>query len=301
MNRRQLEYFLAVARELNFTKAAESLYVSQTAVTQQIRVLEEQLGVQLFARTRRKVELTPAGKVFQSEAMGIMNRMDAAIQRTREASSGFVGSLNIGFTIGIGNTKISDRIQAFNRKYPNIVMRFKNLSPSVLLRQLKEGELDLALMPMFQEKYYAGICFRTVMRDHYVAILPRNHVLAQNQFLTWKDLKDEPLILAATPGSEIGEDLDIIESFIQSGLQPNVADHIEDVETIMFMISANLGVTILPAYMAIPAASRGKIVTIPIGMSKDQVDIIAAWMPEQENPSLEKILPFLDENIMKVS
>jgi len=301
MNRRQLEYFLAVARELNFTKAAESLYVSQTAVTQQIRVLEEQLGVQLFARTRRKVELTPAGKVFQSEAMGIMNRMDAAIQRTREASSGFVGSLNIGFTIGIGNTKISDRIQAFNRKYPNIVMRFKNLSPSVLLRQLKEGELDLALMPMFQEKYYAGICFRTVMRDHYVTILPRNHVLAQNQFLTWKDLKDEPLILAATPGSEIGEDLDIIESFIQSGLQPNVADHIEDVETIMFMISANLGVTILPAYMAIPAASRGKIVTIPIGMSKDQVDIIAAWMPEQENPSLEKILPFLDENIMKVS
>ncbi|MCD8110548.1 MAG: LysR family transcriptional regulator [Clostridiales bacterium] len=296
MNRRQLEYFLAVARELNFTKAAESLYVSQTAVTQQIRVLEEQLGVQLFTRTRRRVELTPAGRVFQREAMGIMNRMDAAVQRTREASSGFVGSLNIGFTIGIGNTEISDRMQAFNRKYPNIVIRFKSLSPSVLLRQLKEGELDLALMPMFQEKYYAGICFRRVVRDHYVAILPRNHVLAQNQFLTWKDLKEEPLILAATPGSEIGEDLDIIESFIQNGLQPNVADHIEDVETIMFMISANMGITILPAYMAIPAASRGKIVTIPIGMSKDQVDIIAAWTPEKENPSLEKILPFLEEN-----
>ncbi|MCC8028811.1 MAG: LysR family transcriptional regulator [Lachnospiraceae bacterium] len=295
MNRRQLEYFLAVARELNFTRAAESLFVSQTAVTQQIRVLEEQLGVQLFVRTKRKVEMTPAGKVFQREALGIMNRMDAAVLRTREASSGFVGSLNIGFTIGIGNTEISDRIQMFNRKYPNIVMRFKNLSPSVLLRQLREGELDLALMPMFQEKYYAGICCRRVVSDHYVAILPKNHVLAQNQFLTWKDLKEEPLFLAATPDSEIGEDLDIIESFIQNGLQPNVLDHIEDMETIMFMISANLGITILPAYMAIPAASRGKIVTIPIGMSKDQVDIIAAWMPEEENPSLEKILPFLEE------
>lgn len=295
MNRRQLEYFLAVARELNFTRAAESLFVSQTAVTQQIRVLEEQLGVQLFVRTKRKVEMTPAGKVFQREALGIMNRMDAAVLRTREASSGFVGSLNIGFTIGIGNTEISDRIQMFNRKYPNIVMRFKNLSPSVLLRQLREGELDLALMPMFQEKYYAGICCRRVVSDHYVAILPKNHVLAQNQFLTWKDLKEEPLFLAATPDSEIGEDLDIIESFIQNGLQPNVLDYIEDVETIMFMISANLGITILPAYMAIPAASRGKIVTIPIGMSKDQVDIIAAWMPEEENPSLEKILPFLEE------
>ncbi|MCD7981940.1 MAG: LysR family transcriptional regulator [Clostridiales bacterium] len=296
MNRRQLEYFLAVARELNFTKAAESLYVSQTAVTQQIRVLEEQLGVKLFERTKRKVELTPAGRVFQSEAIGIINRIDAAVQRTKEVSSGFVGTLNFGFTIGIGNTEISDRIQAFNRKYPNISMRFYNLSPFMLLKQLKEGELDLAVMPMFQEKYYSGISLKRVARDHYVAILPKNHVLAQNLYITWEDLREAPLILATTPDSEIGEDQNIVENFIRRGYQANVTDRIEDVETIMFMVSANMGVTILPAYMAIPAASRGKIATVPIGMSENQVEIIAAWMPEVENPSLKKILPFLEEN-----
>ncbi len=103
------------------------------------------------------------------------------------------------------------------------------------------------------------------------------------------------MILATTPDSEIGEDQNIVENFIRQGYQANVTDRIEDVETIIFMVSANMGVTILPAYMAIPAASRGKIVTVPIGMSENQVEIIAAWMPEVENPSLKKILPFLEE------
>ena len=90
MNSRQLEYFLAVAHELNFTKAAESMYVSQTAVTQQIKALEEQLGVSLFERTKKKVVLTPAGKVFLQEASSILNRIDTAVERTREASSGVI-------------------------------------------------------------------------------------------------------------------------------------------------------------------------------------------------------------------
>lgn len=137
MNSRQLEYFLAVAHELNFTKAAESMYVSQTAVTQQIKALEEQLGVSLFERTKKKVVLTPAGKVFLQEASSILNRIDTAVERTREASSGVIGSLEIGFSVGIGNTGLAEKIQAFNEKYPNIAMKFTNQSPSMLLKMLK--------------------------------------------------------------------------------------------------------------------------------------------------------------------
>lgn len=294
MNSRQLEYFLAVARELNFTKAAESMFVSQTAVTQQIKVLEEQLGVSLFERTKRKVILTPAGKVFQSEAMGILNRMDMAVRRTREVSSGFTGTLDIGFTVGIGNTGISERIQAFNQKYPNISMRFMNLSPSMLLKQLKSGEVDLAIMPLFEEKYYTGIQYKKVAWDNFIAVLPKNHLLAQNQYITWGDLRDENLILAATPNSEIGEDKSIVESFLRLGYKPNVVYNIEDVETIFFMVSANMGVTILPAYMAVPLETRGRLASVPFGGVADQIDIIAGWMPERENPSLERILPFLE-------
>ena len=159
MNSRQLEYFLAVAHELNFTKAAESMYVSQTAVTQQIKALEEQLGVSLFERTKKKVVLTPAGKVFLQEASSILNRIDTAVERTREASSGVIGSLEIGFSVGIGNTGLAEKIQAFNEKYPNIAMKFTNQSPSMLLKMLKNGDLDLVLMPMFEERYYQNVLF----------------------------------------------------------------------------------------------------------------------------------------------
>lgn len=85
------------------------MYVSQTAVTQQIKALEEQLGVSLFERTKKKVVLTPAGNVFLQEATLLLKRMQTAIERTREASSGFIGSLDIGFSIGIGNTGMAGK------------------------------------------------------------------------------------------------------------------------------------------------------------------------------------------------
>lgn len=295
MTSRQLEYFLAVARELNFTKAAESMYVSQTAVTQQIKVLEEQLGVNLFERTKRTVTLTPAGKVFQSEAIGIMNRMNMAAQRTREISNGFAGSLTVGFTVGIGNTNISERIQAFNQEYPNIAMKFYNLSPSMLLKQLKEGSVDLAFMPMFEEEYYQGIEYQYVAKDKMVVVLPTNHHLAQNPSIHWTDLKDERLIMAATTNSEVGEDKKILENMRRMGVKPNIVANIEDVETIFFMISANMGLTILPAYMAAPIATRGRMTFVPLSEAENQIPIIAGWMPKQNNPSLDIILPFLEK------
>ncbi len=294
MNSRQLEYFLAVAKELNFTKAAESMFVSQTAVTQQIKVLEEQLGVNLFERTKRRVALTPAGKVFQNEATDILNRMDLAMLRTREVSSGFTGSLNIGFTLGIGNTEVSERIQAFHQKYPNISMKFRNLSPSMLMKLLRSGEVDLALMPLFDEPSYEGVSYKKVAWDNLIAVLPKNHILAQNQYVTWRELKDEPLILAASPENEVGEGKMILENFLRRGYKPRVMESIEDVETIFFMISVNMGITILPAYLTASVYTRGRLAAVPFGGVTDQVDIIAGWMPENANPSLERILPFLE-------
>ena len=119
------------------------------------------------------------------------------------------------------------------------------------------------------------------------AVFPRTHVLAQKPYVTRADLKDENLILACTPESEIGEDKRIIETFWKRGYHPNVVAKIEDVETILL---------ILPSYLSIPLQSRGRLVSVPFGGPEDTIDIIAAWMPQTENPSLEKILPFLEEN-----
>ena len=210
-----------------------------------------------------------------------------------------IGSLEIGFSVGIGNTGLAEKIQAFNEKYPNIAMKFTNQSPSMLLKMLKNGDLDLVLMPMFEERYYQNVEVRRLSTERMSAVFPRTHVLAQKPYVTRADLKDENLILACTPESEIGEDKRIIETFWKRGYHPNVVAKIEDVETILLMLSANMGVTILPSYLSIPLQSRGRLVSVPFGGPEDTIDIIAAWMPQTENPSLEKILPFLEENQYK--
>ncbi len=295
MTSRQLEYFLAVARDLNFTKAAESMYVSQTAVTQQIKALEDQLGVQLFERTKRHVSLTAAGKVFQPEAVAILNRIDAAVQRTREVKSGFIGTLNIGFTTGLGNTTVSERIRAIHRHYPNILMRFSNLGVSELAKQLRERRQDVGLMPMFHEKYYRDFSYCKVAQDQLMVVMPWDHVLAQNQFVKWKELADEPLILAASAGSGMGEDRLVLDNFSRRGYQPNVIDRIADVDTIMFMVSCHMGITVLPEYLAAPEMVKGRITAVPLSSRNSYLDIVAAWMPDNDNPSLELIIPFVQE------
>ncbi len=299
MNSRQLEYFLAVARELNFTKAAESMYVSQTAVTQQIKALEEQLGVKLFERTKRKVTLTAAGRVFQDEAIAIINRMDRAVERTRKVTSGFIGTLDVGFTVGLGNTKVAERIHAFHRSYPNISMQFVNQGPTMLLKLLKEGHLDVAMMPLFNEKYYEDFCFSQVARDRLMAVMPREHVLAQNQFVTWRELKDEPIIVPAEKDNEIGEDRIITDNFIRRGYQPKIESYNEDTEVVIFMVSCHMGITVLPEYLAIPEVSKGRITAVPFGAWEDQMVIVAVWLPGSDNPSLEKIIPFLQGGLVE--
>ena len=108
MNINQLKYFVAVAEQRSFTKAANQYYLSQTAVTQQVRALEESLGVQLLDRNSRPVSLTPAGAVFLKEAKAILVRMDTAVSRVKDASTGVVGTLRIGYTKGYERSSLSD-------------------------------------------------------------------------------------------------------------------------------------------------------------------------------------------------
>lgn len=116
MNLQQLEYFLALAKLLNFTRVAEKYYISQTAVTQQIKSLEEQLGVKLFNRTKRYVELTLAGSIFVKEAQAIIDRTNEAIAKTQAAEIGFCGAIDVGFIKGYEYSTFPKTVQNFRKK-----------------------------------------------------------------------------------------------------------------------------------------------------------------------------------------
>ena len=259
MNTRQIEYFLAVAEELSFTKAAEKMYVSQTAVTQQIRSLEEQMGVQLFSRTKKKVELTPAGALFMIEGRQILEHIDNAFIHARDVSEGMSGALEIGFANYASNI-LANSLQEFHSRYPNIKLHFKSYSPSVLLDRLRLGELDLIFSPIFDPAIYEGCFIQEVSRVSLIAVLPSSHPLAGKHYLTKKDLSDQSLILACTPDSKIGEDRKIIDSFLKAGYHPEIVDRIEDIETILLMVAVQMGISILPSYITLPVSNdrRGR-------------------------------------------
>ena len=120
MNINQLKYFISVAEHQSFTKAANQFYISQTAITQQIQALEESIGTKLIDRSTRPISLTPGGNIFLVEARAILDHMETALWRTREASTGLMGTLRIGYTKGYEQSSLPKKLRDFRKEYPNI-------------------------------------------------------------------------------------------------------------------------------------------------------------------------------------
>ena len=147
MNLRQLEYFVSVAETLSFTRTAEKFFISQTAVTQQIKTLEGNIDVKLFKRTKRHVELTPAGSVFLSEAKAILNRTQDAIVKAQRAATGFTGNLNLGIVEGYDNPDLPEILRSFKAGYPNVSLSIVERDTSSLYSQLLDNTLDVGNSP----------------------------------------------------------------------------------------------------------------------------------------------------------
>ena len=143
MNINQLKYFIAVAKCRSFTKAANQFYISQTAITQQIHSLEESMHVLLFDRSCRPIELTPAGKIFFSEAAAIIERMNTAISKVQDASVGLVGTLRIGYTKGYERSTLSNILKSFHMDYPNILTTCHRCNTDQLATGLINGDFDI--------------------------------------------------------------------------------------------------------------------------------------------------------------
>ena len=143
MNLNQLKYFISVAEHQSFTKAANQFYISQTAITQQIQALEMLLDTPLIDRSTRPISLTPGGHTFLVEAKSILKHMDTAMQRTREASRGLMGTLRIGYTKGYEQSTLPKRLKNFHQTYPNILITCYRNDTDMLASGLLNKEYDL--------------------------------------------------------------------------------------------------------------------------------------------------------------
>ena len=292
MNINQLRYFVAVAEQRSFTKAANQYYLSQTAVTQQVRALEETLGVQLLDRNSRPVSLTPAGAVFLTEAKAILERMNSAISRARDASTGLVGSVRIGYTKGYERSDLSNKLRAFHRDYPNILLTCFRCDTDMLAAGLLNGEYDIIFTwDSTNIRQDIQVELRLVERARLVVALYGSHPFARRTALHRSELKNET-ILFMTPsstGSSFGDD-HFMQLYQQAGYLPNILLRSNDVESILMMVAAEEGISILPAYCTDKLTNADNLIFVPLLGDEETEDILAVWRKDDPSQALRHFL-----------
>lgn len=300
MNNNQLKYFVSAAENLSFTKAAEQYYISQTAVTQQIHLLEETLGCTLFDRGTRPISLTPAGKVFLLEAKAILERMNRAAARVHDASVGLNGTLRIGYVRGYERSDLSVLIRRFHQQYSNILITFYRCSTDALAAGLLRQEFDIIFTwDSTNLKTQENIDYVTVEKARLVVALYSGHPFAQRQCLRRTELKGENILyMSPSAADDSYGDAFFMQLYKDSGYKPNILFRSSDTESILMMVSAEEGISILPDYCTDKLYNADNLVFVPLIGEGEEEEIIAAWQVASANPALTQFCETLKSSLM---
>lgn len=296
MNINQLRYFVTAAENRSFSKAAAKHFISQTAVTQQIQALEESLGVTLFDRSTRPIKVTPAGNLFLVDAKAILERVNYSINRVQEASVGFVGNLRIGYTKGYERSKLSNTLRAFHDKYPNVLISCYRCDTDTLATGLQNNEFDIIFTWDSTElSKDRSIAAHVIERSPLVVALYNSHPFSGRTFLKRSELRSEDILFMthSRDADSIG-DRHFYELYYKAGYKPNITFRSNDMESILMMVAAGEGISVLPGYVTEKLDNADNIIFIPLVGDEENVEIIAAWINEEKNPVLLRFAEFLE-------
>lgn len=246
MELRQLEYFVAVAEEQNFTRAAERVHISQSGVSAQIRRLERELGAELFDRSGRGATLTVAGKAALEHARAVLAAASAVGQAVGEVTDLIRGRLTIGMVIGCTVTPLFDALAAFHRAHPGIEIALLEDNSDRLVEAVRAGHLDLALVGTAATTP-DGLQALTVVSERLVAVVPPGHPLADAEPVTLRALGGYPVI-CMPPGTGLRTVFD--QACAAQGLRPAIALEASASDAIADLAARGLGVAVLSASMA---------------------------------------------------
>jgi len=242
---RHLRYFVAVAEELHFGRAAARLNISQPPLSQQIQILEQQIGARLLARTNRSVSLTAAGRQFLIDSRQILSQVEDAAARAERLHLGESGELRLGFTSSAPFIKaVSDTLSQFRQRYGDVHIQTREINTREQIAPLNDGILDLGLMrnTLLPE----SLAWQPILREPLLAMIHRDHPLAQREGVSLAALAAEPFVFF-DPHVGTGLYDDILGLMRRHGLSPVITQEVGEAMTIIGLVAAGLGVSILPA------------------------------------------------------
>ncbi|GAA0377312.1 LysR substrate-binding domain-containing protein [Bacillus horti] len=285
MNTRLLRYFIAVAEELNFSRAAKRLNMAQPPLSQQIMQLENEIGAQLFRRNKRMVQLTDAGKVFLKEAQSLLLQMEQAGQKARLAEQGQLGDLRIGFVGSASDGSFVEKIKEFYQQNPSVNLQLLELTSSEQMDALYAKEIDLGLMR--RQSVNQTLHSSRIAEEPLVLVLPEHHALASKVALSAEDVAHDRFILFPR---RLGPDFyDLIIGFFQSHeVSLNIVQEAIHMHTIVNLVSTGIGIAVVPA--SVTNFKRPGIVYKNFIHSTPTVGLYATWRKDNDSAVLQSFL-----------
>jgi DNA-binding transcriptional LysR family regulator len=277
----QLRSFIAVATELHFGRAAKRLNMTQPPLSRQIQLLERDLDVQLFTRTSRSVQLTPAGQTLLAEARELLQQSEAARQAARRAAQSHKGAITIGF-IGATTYGFLPRLAAKGRnELPDIEVNFREMLAPEQVQALEFNHIDIGLVrPLARRKGLESVC---VLREKLALAIPIDHPLAGRQRPQLKHLDGEPFVIYAPDARYLGELL--MTAFRDAGIEPRYVQRMSHSQAILSLVSTGMGLAIVPEETR--NACFDNIVFRPIDLGENvRAELHAIWKPGNRNPAL---------------
>jgi DNA-binding transcriptional LysR family regulator len=249
MKLRQLQFFIAVAEELSFSRAAIKLHVAQPSLSTQIKALEEEVGARLFERDKRHVSLTPAGRRFQNRALTVLSLAESAKTEARSAEQGQLGTIDLGYTaLSMFSTALPHAIRRFRLQEPHVVMTLRELTSLEQLHELGERTLDVGVLRKVDVSAPKGITIVEWYRTPLVAAIPRDHPRAASGSLSLNDLQSESFIMYPR-GAGTGIYWQVMDLCTAAGFRPRVVREVLESSTIIGLVAAGVGIAIVPADM----------------------------------------------------
>jgi DNA-binding transcriptional LysR family regulator len=281
---RQLKYFIAVAEELNFTRAAKRVHVSQPPLSRQIRQLERDLGFVLLERTQHRVALTDAGRAFYEQVKRALEFIEGARRAAALTASGEVGQLAIGFGGSAAYSFLPHVLRSFKTKFPLVHLTLEPIATSAQLEAIRKNRIDVGILmrtPIIDED---DINSKLLLRDRMVVALPEGHRLARNKHVALSQLADENFITFSAAGYRSH----LIEMCRRSSFAPNIVQEAPQAEPMIGLVAAGVGVAIVATI-----AQRVRLSEVqyrPISDRHAVAEFVVAWRKTESSAPVREFL-----------
>ncbi|CAM1352297.1 LysR family transcriptional regulator [Tenacibaculum insulae] len=287
---RHFKYFLAVADELHFRKAAERLFISQPGLSRQIKQMEEDLGIQLFIRHNRKVALTPAGLHLKTELTRVLKDIDTVLNDAKLLQEGKQGQLNFGYVGSAMLEIIPNLLLEFKKKHPNVQFGLKEMDNEKQIAHLLSQKIDIGFVRL--NRAPRNLIIKPILKEPFCLVLPKNHPINSSNFKDLYQLKNESFILF-DPSYSPSYYEKVMQIFDDSNFTPIVSHNTIHAASIYKLVENNFGLSIVPK--SLQQGYNMDVKFIELHQIPQRTTLSVIWNKNNRNPILKSLIEKLSE------